>query len=56
VGDVLKRVMEEHPDSKMIVLCGHTHSQVEVDILPNLHVKTAGAEYRNPKIEDIFEL
>jgi 3',5'-cyclic AMP phosphodiesterase CpdA len=49
VGDTLVRLMQSHPECRLTVLCGHTHGQGEVSILPNLHVKTGGAEYGQPK-------
>jgi len=55
VGDVLKKFMSAHPDHQMTVLCGHTHSSGQADILPNLSVKTGGAEYGSPMIQKILE-
>lgn len=51
MGDVLKDALAARPDRKVTVLCGHTHSAGEVEILPNLIVKTGGAEYRNPELQ-----
>lgn len=45
VGDVLIAVMAEHPEWQLSVLCGHTHSPGVAHILPNLEVRTGGAEY-----------
>jgi 3',5'-cyclic-AMP phosphodiesterase len=36
----------------MTVLCGHTHGAGEANILPNLLVKTGGAEHGNPALQD----
>lgn len=55
IGDVLKKLMSTYSDRKMTVLCGHTHSSGQVAILPNLLVKTGGAEYGLPKIQEILE-
>lgn len=55
VGDILKKFMSTYSDRKMTVLCGHTHSSGQVTILPNLLVKTGGAEYGLPKIQEIIE-
>ncbi len=55
VGDVLQKFMSIHPDHQMTVLCGHTHSSGQVTILPNLLVKTGGAEYGRPGIQEILE-
>ena len=50
-GDALREFAMRHPDIKISVYCGHTHSGGYASILPNLEVFTAGAEYRHPKIE-----
>lgn len=55
VGNVLEKLMIEHPDRQMTVLCGHTHSSGRAEILPNLFVKTGGAEYGSPAIQEIIE-
>jgi hypothetical protein len=54
VGDVLADIMKAHPESNLTVLCGHTHGRGEADILPNLHVKTGGAEYGQPKLQEMI--
>jgi predicted phosphohydrolase len=56
VGDVLVEMMQAHPDQKMTVLCGHTHSSGEAEILPNLRVRTGAAVYGRPQIQDVLEL
>ncbi|HHB75744.1 MAG TPA: phosphoesterase [Desulfobulbus sp.] len=56
VGDVLRKLMSASPDRRTTVLCGHTHSSGQVTILPNLTVKTGGAEYGSPAIQEILEI
>jgi predicted MPP superfamily phosphohydrolase len=56
VGEVLKEAMIKNPNRKMTVLCGHTHGCGIAEILPNLLVKTGGAEYGCPKIQEIIEI
>ena len=56
VGDVLSDAMAGHPEKKMTVLCGHTHSSGEAQILPNLRVLTGGAEYGRPKVQRILDV
>lgn len=56
VGDVLAKSMAAAPDKQMVVLCGHTHSSGECQILPNLQIKTGGAKYGSPKIQEIIQL
>ena len=55
-GDVFKGVMEQHPESEMTVLCGHTHGLAECQILPNLTVFAGKAEYGEPEIQKIIKI
>jgi 3',5'-cyclic AMP phosphodiesterase CpdA len=54
VGDTLMEIMLQNPHSHLTVLCGHTHGEGEVDILPNLKVKTGGAIYGRPEIQELM--
>jgi len=54
VGDVLVEIMRAHPDCRLTVLCGHTHGEGEATILPNLLVKTGGAEYGKPRFNELI--
>ena len=54
VGEALVEAMAAHPQSEMTVLCGHTHSPGEAQILPNLRVLTGGAEYGRPEIQRVL--
>jgi hypothetical protein len=56
VGDVLVEAMQKHPECDLTVLCGHTHSPGEVTILPNLLVKTGGATYGSPCIQELIAI
>jgi 3',5'-cyclic-AMP phosphodiesterase len=56
MGDMLMRVMAEHPQKKLTVLCGHTHGSGETTPLPNLRIITGGAVYGAPAICRIFDL
>ena len=56
VGDCFLQMMRDRPDRELTVLCGHTHGSGETQILDNLRVLTGGARYREPKIQEIFEL
>ena len=51
VGDVLLDVMAEHPEHSLTVLCGHTHSAICVQALPNLRIHVGDAEYRAPVVQ-----
>ncbi|CAD7701990.1 unnamed protein product [Ostreobium quekettii] len=55
VGDALVEAAETHPDKQFLVLCGHTHTSGTATILPNLVVRTGGAVYGSPKVEDVLE-
>ena len=48
VGDVLVEAADAHPDRRLIVLCGHTHSEGVARMRPNLEVRTDGARYGHP--------
>jgi hypothetical protein len=52
VGDVLADTMQHYPECNLTVLCGHTHSAGEATILSNLLVKTGGAVYGRPRIQE----
>ncbi len=54
VGAVLKRTMQAHPHHQLTVLCGHTHGRGEAQLLPNLIVKTGGATYGHPEIQELL--
>lgn len=56
MGDMLLRVMRQHPDRRLLVLCGHTHSSGVCRPLPNLTVLTGEAHYRVPDLAGILEL
>lgn len=56
VGDVMREIMAANPQSRLLVLCGHTHGSGEVQIAENLQVLTGGAEYGNPVIQRIFDI
>ena len=54
-GDVLKDAMLRYAHKRMTVLCGHTHGGGTSQISPNLTSFTGPAQYRNPRIQQIFE-
>ena len=51
VGEILKKHMSQFPEKKMTVLCGHTHSSGQAQILENLVVLTGAATYGEPAIQ-----
>jgi 3',5'-cyclic-AMP phosphodiesterase len=56
VGQVMRRVMESHPQSRLLVLCGPTHDSGEAQILKNLHVLTGAAGKDHPAIQQVVEI
>ncbi len=56
MGDVLRSVMQRHPEHQLTVLCGHTHGHGECEILPNLRVLTGGAEYGRPQVQRVLDI
>ena len=56
VGDVFKRVMQEHPQSKLLVLCGHTHGGGRFQVFDNLNALTGEAKYKEPAIQQVLEI
>jgi Icc protein len=56
VGDVLTKVMKEHPQTRLTVLCGHTHGGGELQVLNNLRVLTGEARYGQPAIQQVLEI
>ncbi len=56
VGEVLREIMDCHPSRHMTVYCGHTHGAGAVEITNNLLVKTGGAVYGAPAIQEILHI
>jgi predicted MPP superfamily phosphohydrolase len=56
VGDAIVEVMQQHPDVQLTVLCGHTHGSGVARILPNVLVKTGGAVYGKPAVQEVLLL
>lgn len=56
IGQAMRECMARHPQNDLLVLCGHTHREADCQILPNLRVRTAPAEYRAPAIVDILDI
>ncbi|MGR9106804.1 MAG: metallophosphoesterase family protein [Gammaproteobacteria bacterium] len=56
VGRILKEIMEQHPEKHMQVLCGHSHHEASVHILPNLFVQAGTAEYGAPSLQSVFRI
>ena len=48
--------MLEYPEKHMTVLCGHTHSPGQAQILNNLEVLTGKSSYGEPEVQQIVEV
>jgi len=51
VGEALTEFSVAHPEIRVTVLCGHSHAAAQVQVLPNLEVRTGAAEYGAPRVE-----
>lgn len=56
MGDAIIEVMDQYPECKLQVLCGHTHGEAMVQIRPNITAVTGGAQYGRPAIQSIVEV
>jgi UDP-2,3-diacylglucosamine pyrophosphatase LpxH len=56
VGAVMQKVMSAHPNSNLLVLCGHTHGGGELQVQDNLRVLTGEAQYGKPRINRILDI
>jgi len=54
MGTMLAEVAAQHPDHKILVLCGHSHSLGKYQHAPNLLVLTGRAKYGAPGIAGIL--
>lgn len=55
-GGVIKRIGEYFSQTRITVLCGHSHHSAKVRISPNLEVRVGGVRSNCPTIQDIFEI
>jgi hypothetical protein len=56
MGEALTEIMQEFPDRKLLVLCGHTHSSGVYSPLPNLRVLTGESQYYVPDAAGILDV
>jgi Icc protein len=56
MGDAILRTMVAFPDRELLVLCGHTHGSGEVQVAPNVIVRTGGATYGAPEINGLLSV
>ena len=53
-GDAILEVMDQHPECELLVLCGHTHGEGFAQMRRNVFVKTGGAVYGMPIVQEII--
>ncbi len=56
VGNMLLRMAQQFPRQEILVLCGHTHSQVSVKITPNLAIRSGTARPGFPSAGEMISL
>lgn len=56
MSDMILQVMTKYKDNKLIILCGHNHSEYKISISHNILMKIGGARIRNPKINEIITI
>ena len=56
IGDAIVDVMGRYPEHQLEVLCGHTHGEGVAQVRPNIIVKTGGAVYGQPVVQQVLEI
>ncbi len=56
MGKAILEIMQQHPNSRLTVLCGHTHSPGECRPLANVKILTGRADYGQPEIQDVLQV
>jgi predicted phosphohydrolase len=56
VGEAIEEFAVCHPDTSVLVLCGHTHGGGEVRISGNVLCKTGPATYGAPEVKEVIEI
>lgn len=54
MGTMLNDVAREHPENRILTLCGHTHSPGTYDHAPNLRVLTGKSTYGAPSVSALL--
>jgi len=55
-GEAIRHVAAQFPQSRLTILCGHTHSPCDVQITPTIRVLAAHAVYGEPTVQHVFTL
>lgn len=56
MGDMLLDAARAYPQTKFMVLAGHTHGKFDGKITDNLHVHVGGADYGNPGLANLIDI
>lgn len=56
IGDIIMEYAEKFTWIKFLVLCGHSHHKALYEPLSNLTVKTGGAHYYFPAVQEVFDI
>lgn len=56
VGEAILGASRAHPETRFLVLCGHTHSPGVITPAANVAVHTGRAVYGAPRIQQVFEI
>jgi predicted phosphohydrolase len=54
IGETLIDIMQLNPTKNVLVLCGHSHSPADVQILPNLRVIAGESELGIPQVQGVI--
>lgn len=54
LGTTIKPIAKQNPNIDFLWLCGHTHSKIDLHVLPNLLVRVAQSEYYYPTVADVI--
>lgn len=53
-GQALEKVMRDHPNKELLVLCGHSHWGNDLHILPNFRVVTGHSDLGSPNVQGLI--
>jgi len=53
MGEVLLEIAEIYPDKQILCLCGHSHSEADINVKPNLRVVAGASELGVPSIQGV---
>jgi Icc-related predicted phosphoesterase len=54
LGDAVQEIMKEFPNKELLILCGHSHSGSDIQLMPNLRILTGQSELGQPQVQGII--